>query len=94
MADTNKTTRTLNVLVTGGNPTDITKLKTVSVKVPNPRTNLKESDFTDDIKNFFVDAARFSGKLDNSDSPSSYAFDVKGAYTENKSITDLDLTGL
>ena len=89
MADTNKTTRTLGVLVTGENATDTTKTKTVTIKVPNPRTNLQESDFTTDIKNFFETSAKFGGKIANSDNTS-----ISGAYTENKSITDLDLSGL
>ena len=94
MADTNKTTRTLNVLIQGSNPNNILVAKTVAVKVPNPRTNLQRSDFTDEIETFFVDAARFSGKLDNSDSPQSLPYVMTGAYTENKSITELDLSGL
>lgn len=89
MADTNKTTRTLGVLVTGQNATDTTKTKTVTIKIPNPRTNLQESDFTQDIKDFIEASAIYGGKLENS--PDTH---ITGAYVENKSITDLDLTGL
>ena len=90
MADTYSQTTTLGVLVTGKDPKDISKEKTVTIKVPNPRDDLQPSSFTGDIQGFFVQVATASGNLDSSDP--NYDPEVTGAYREVKTSVSLDLT--
>lgn len=87
MADTYSQTITLGVLVTGKDPKDISKEKTVTVKTPNARDDLTPSDFTNDIKSFFVQAATYSGNLNSGD-----IAEFTGAYREVKTSVSLDLT--